>query len=174
MTSCNEELQNKIQGTSDNKEVHLVDDTGQIVPKHEYQDIENLTNTNEQENIIYTSDDEFAFSLVFPKSWEGKYFIEKNKYGIGVYYNTEIGRSKKILFFEIGKMKKSEWVRIAGAPMPKIYEDDEFTYYVTVPEKMRFDLNLENERREADEFRNLFKDISIIIDSFKLISSTSP
>ena len=39
---------------------------------------------------------------------------------------------------------------------------------------MRFDLNLENERREADEFRNLFKDISIIIDSFKLISSTSP
>lgn len=122
-----------------------------------------------QVNSFNYINDKFKFSLEFPESWKGKYFITENEFGIIVNYNTEVGKEKNIWFFGIGVKKASEWLENGGDFTEKICEQNGLVYYAIFPTQANFDMNLENEKTEAEEFMNLNNGSINIIKSLKVI-----
>lgn len=121
------------------------------------------------DNEVY-SNAKFGFTLTFPESWKGKCFITEDDYGITVNYNTEVGKKKGITFFGINRTEKTEWIENSGAPVEKICEKNGFVYYANFPTQVAFDMGLDNEKREAEDYIEKNKDTKNIIKSLKVIN----
>lgn len=124
----------------------------------------------ENDSIDYYNE-RLKFQITFPGSWKDKYYITEYESGIIVRYNTEVGKRNNIYFFGIFIREKSDWESMeeGGAPEIKIMEKDGIVYSQAIPSQAEFDMNKEDERKDAEEFFRMCKDTDNIIKSLKVM-----
>lgn len=113
-----------------------------------------------------------GFSLTFPQSWEGKYFVTENGRELSVSHKTDLKRDANFFTIYIFNTK-DEWEKFDKVFGPdiglkKIYEKDSTVFVITYPTDYPY--GIDDDAKYAQEFEKMKQDIPEIEKSFTCIN----
>ncbi|MGE5328672.1 MAG: M56 family metallopeptidase [Deltaproteobacteria bacterium] len=133
-----------------------------------------VSTTNNYKNDLIYKNDKYGFSFTLPDSWRGKYIVKDNGDTVSVHNkllseSTPDGYFGTLFTIHVYSPKdkwKTEGMQLADVTgMRKIAEDDNAVFAVRMPTDVQFD------PQNADEYRNMEKDVQAIINTFIINNS---
>ena len=131
------------------------------------------TEISNKMNLNYINK-KLGFSLLFPESWDGKYTTKEEATGIVVLYNASSKSEKTAQIFGIfiwgSETDWNEWYKKGkdmGVPFRKIGVINGNVFVADGPTQAIFSREIESEKKDAEEYDKLMKDVDSVLETFK-------
>lgn len=174
-TSCSKEVTRneeiKYEGVyDDNENMAELEQEKEVVELYQENVIDSKNSKNEQANEVYVHN-ELDFKIEMPKSWNEKYRVQESDLGVTFYHN--VGEASQTLFAIVIFSTEAIWDQYSEEeklfPYKEVGRRNELIYGICQSGDIPYNTEVEEERKWAEEYDEMIKEINQIATTFELI-----